>query len=176
MGAYNPIGIRGISHYSLPVSDIDTSQTFYEEILGAEVFEDDNGPHRFGYSDEDKALGREKHVFLLVAGQHRIELLERDPERKTPLGTHHAYAIGPNDVRGVERHLREHGIPFNGPCTHRGTAAVSIYFSDPDGNALEFCCWDGYPNMDEIPLLQQIERKDTRFEWDAESRRAVGAS
>lgn len=171
MGVYNPLGIRGVCHFSIPCKDIERALTFYEEILGAKVYEDEIGEYRFGFSEEDRALGRQKHIFVDIAGA-RVELLGLDPEGKAPVGTHHAFAIGPNDVHVVEGHLEEHGIPYNGPVTHRGTSAVSIYFDDPDGNALELCCWDGYPRMDEIPLMQRVTRRDTRFEWDSEKRRA----
>ena len=171
MGVYNVKGIRGICHFSIPVKDVDRSLTFYEEILGARVYEDEIGAYRFGFSDEDKALGRGQHLFVEIAGA-RVELLALDPGGKSPVGTHHAFAIGPNDIHVIEGHLEEHGIPYNGPVTHRGTAAVSIYFSDPDGNALEFCCWDGYPRLSEIPLMQSVTRRDTRYDWDAVGRRA----
>ncbi len=167
----NPIGIRPLCHFSIPCKDVEESVTFYEEILGARVYSDEIGEYRFGFSDEDKALGRGQHIFVEIAGQ-RVELAHGDPGGKPPVGTHHAFAIGPNDIPAIEGHLEEHGIPYNGPVTHKGTAAVSIYFSDPDGNALEFCCWDGYPRLSEIPLFQHVARRDTGFDWDAAARRA----
>lgn len=166
----NPLGIRGVDHFSIPCRDAEKSLTFYETILGATVYEDDLGPYRFGFSAEDKALGREPHIFLEIGGQ-RVELLGRDPDRTAPFGTHHAFAIGPNDVQAVVAHLEAHGVPYNGPATHRGTHAVSVYFQDPDGNELELTCWDNYPRMDEIPLWQRTERRDTRLDWDPVARR-----
>ena len=171
MPKYNSFGIQGLCHFSIPVKDTQQAFTFYEEILGARVYEDEIGRYAFGFSDEDKKLGRSEHVFVEIAGQ-RVELLGQDPGGKTPLGTHHAFAIGPNDIHAIEGHLEEHGIPYNGPVTHRGTAAVSIYFQDPDGNALEFCCWDGYLRISEVPLMQHVPRRDTSYEWDTEARRA----
>ncbi len=167
----NPMGIRGLDHFSIPVKDTRRSLTFYEAIFGATVYRDEIGSYEFGFSDEDKRLGRSEHIFVEIAGQ-RVELLGQDPGGKTPLGTHHAFAIGPNDVDVIQAHLRQHGVPFYGPATHAGTAAVSIYFSDPDGHALEFVCWDGYPRLSEVPLLQHIERIDTSFDWDPETRQA----
>lgn len=175
MGVYNPLGIRGVCHFIIPCSDVGRSLTFYEEVLGARVYEDEIGEYRFGFSEQDKALGRQEHLFVEIAGA-RVELLGLDPQGKSPVGTHHAFAIGPNDVHVIEGHLEEHGIPYNGPVTHRGTAAVSIYFSDPDGNALEFCCWDSYPRLDQVPLLQAIQRRDTSFDWDPVARKARARS
>ena len=167
----NPMGIRGLDHFSIPVSDTRRSLTFYEAIFGATVFRDEIGSYEFGFSPEDKRLGRSEHIFVEIAGQ-RVELLGQDPGGQSPLGTHHAFAIGPNDVDVIQEHLRAHGVPFNGPATHRGTAAVSIYFNDPDGHELEFVCWDGYPRLSEVRLLQQIERVNTRFDWDPVARHA----
>lgn len=171
MGVYNPLGIRGVCHFSIPCRDVTRSLTFYEEVLGARLYQDEIGEYRFGFSSEDQALGRQQHIFVEIAGA-RVELLGLDPQGKSPLGTHHAFAIGPNDVHVVEGHLEEHGIPYNGPVTHRGTSAVSIYFNDPDGNALEFCCWDGYQRLDQIPLMQRGPKRDTSYEWDPAARRA----
>jgi len=170
MGQYNPKGIRGICHFSIPVKDTREALTFYEEILGARVYEDEIGRYEFGFSEKDRELGRQEHIFVEIAGA-RVELLGLDPGGQSPLGTHHAFAIGPNDVHVIEGHLEEHGIPYNGPVTHRGTSAVSIYFQDQDGNALEFCCWDGYPRMEEIPLMQAVPRRDTTYHWDPQARR-----
>src|SRR3954465_7560913 len=120
VGVYNPLGIRGVCHFSIPVKDIDTSFTFYEEMLGARVYKDEIGEYRFGFSDEDKAKGRAPHLFVEIAGA-RAELLGLGPQGNGPTGTHHAFAIGPSDVHIIEGHLEEHGIPYNGPVTHAGT-------------------------------------------------------
>ncbi len=170
MGQYNQQGIRGICHYSIPCSDTERSLSFYEEIFGAKVYEDEIGRYMFGFSEEDKKLGRQEHIFVEIAGQ-RVELLGLDPGGKSPLGTHHAYRIGPNDVEPMQEHLRSHGIPFRGPETHKGTAAVSLYIQDPDGNRLEFCCWDGYPRITEVPTGYNRARPDISYEWDPVARR-----
>ncbi len=45
------MGIRGLDHFSIPVSDTRRSLTFYEAIFGATVFEDEIGRYEFGFSD-----------------------------------------------------------------------------------------------------------------------------
>ncbi len=170
MGVYNPLGIRGICHYSIPCSNVEKSLTFYEEIFGARLYADEIGEYKFGFSESDIALGRMQHIFVDIVGQ-RVELVAGQTGGKAPLGTHHAYGMGPNDIEVVQKHLADHGIPFRGPVTHKGTVAVSIYFKDPDGNALEFCCWDGYPKIDEVPTMYNQTRRDDSYEWDPVSRR-----
>src|SRR5262245_52572150 len=91
MGVYNPLGIRGICHFSIPVKDMDRHLSFYEQILGAREYEDEIGEYRFGFSEQDKALGRSAHEFIENAGP-RVELLGLDPQGKAPVGTHHAFA------------------------------------------------------------------------------------
>ena len=164
----NPLGIRGLCHFSIPVRDVTTSMSFYETILGAKLYSDEIGEYRFGFSEQDKALGRQEHIFVEIAGQ-RVELLGQDPGGKTPFGTHHAFDIGPNDVYVVSAHLEEHGIPFTGPVTHRGSGSANIYFTDPDGNALEFAC-AGYPQHTELPLMQKVPPAPG-YTWDAEARK-----
>src|SRR6266852_1022253 len=95
MPKYNSYGIQGLCHFSIPVKDVQGSLTFYEEIFGAKVYEDEIGRYMFGFSEADKKLGRSEHIFVEIAGQ-RVELAGEDPGGEAPLGTHHAFAIGPN--------------------------------------------------------------------------------
>jgi catechol 2,3-dioxygenase-like lactoylglutathione lyase family enzyme len=170
---YNPLGIRGICHFSIPCKDIERSLTFYETIVGAKLIEDEHGPYKIAYG-EDGQPRTGSHMFIDVAGA-RIELLQQDPAGNIPFGTHHAFAIGPNDVHVIEGHLEEHGIPYRGPI-HSGHEAVSIYFLDPDGNKLEFCSWDGFRGADRYPTHRDAPRQDTAFEWDPEARKAKPAA
>ena len=42
-------------------------------------------------------------------------------------------------------HLKEQGIPFNGPRSHRGISALSLLFRDVDDNNLEVTTWETVP-------------------------------
>ena len=168
----NPHGIRGVDHFSVPCKDPELSQSFYETVLNAKVYEDENGPYVFGVSEEDKRLGRSVHIFVELDSGLRIELLEAKTDGTAPLGTHHAFSIGPNDVEPICEMLEGLGVPYVGPATHRGTFAVSVYFHDLDGNLLEFVCWNGYPKLSDVPLMQKLSKEFPDFTWDPKTRRA----
>lgn len=42
-------------------------------------------------------------------------------------------------------HLKKNCIPFDGPRSHRGMSATSVYFRDPDGDNLEVTTWEEVP-------------------------------
>jgi catechol 2,3-dioxygenase-like lactoylglutathione lyase family enzyme len=166
----NPHGIGPLDHFSIPCKEPERSQSFYETVFSARVYEDENGPYVFGTAPEDRALERSVHIFMIMDNGQRFELLGHDLGGVAPAGTHHAFKIGPNDLPAVRAHLERCGIPYWGPATHRGTAAVSIYFNDPDGNVLEFCCWGGYPDLASVPLSQHMAKPSLAYVWDAEAR------
>lgn len=166
--------IKGIDHFSIPVSDADRSLSFYETVFGARVYEDSNGPYVFGRSESDRALGRAVHIFVTI-GSVRMELLGEDPGGAQPFGTHHAFAVDAPQIIELQEHLRAHAVPFWGPATHKGTNTASIYVKDPDNNQLEFVCWE-YPDHAQLPLSQHMERPNPHFEWDADGLRAIPLS
>jgi catechol 2,3-dioxygenase-like lactoylglutathione lyase family enzyme len=165
--------IGRVEHFSIPCSDPEHSVSFYEAVLGAKVFEDEHGPHTFGISESDKALGRPIHIFMQLECGQRIELLKLDTGRTQPAGTHHGFQIGPNDLPAIMAHLDSLGVPFWGPGRHKGTNAVSIYWKDPDNNQFEFVILGGYPDFDNVPLSQHMAKPPIDFRWDAEQRRAI---
>ena len=170
---HNKFGIGPIDHFSLPCRDPAFSATFYESLLGAKIYEDENGRRSvFGISAEDKALGRSIHIFMEMECGQMFELLEHDLKGTPPAGTHHAFQIGPNDVDSVQGHLDALGIPYMGPATHAGSKAVSFYFQDPDGNVLEFCCFSGFPRLADVPLSQHMKRRSLDYVWDQETKTA----
>lgn len=160
-------------HFSIPCKDPERSVSFYEAVLGAKIFADEHGPHVFGVSESDKALGRPIHIFMEMECGQRIELLSYDLKGEQPAGTHHAFQIGPNDLPAVMDHLNRLGVPFWGPGKHKGTNAVSIYWKDPDGNQFEFVILGGYLAIDEVPLSQHMAKPPINYAWDSTARRGL---
>lgn len=165
----NFLGIRGTSHFSIPCEDVEVSLGFYEEILGAKLIPG----YKLGFTEEEKRAGRAKHAFVEI-GTQKVELVDAHGEF-APRTVHHAFDIGPHDVAIVEKHLKDKGIPFRGPLTHKGTESLSIYFRDPDKNRLELCCWDGYPGVQSFRTSQD-DPNDRMYRWDPNTRRAIASN
>lgn len=52
---------------------------------------------------------------------------------------HFAFTVDEADIEAVAVLLRANDVAVDGPVTHDWMPARSVYFSDPDGHALEFC-------------------------------------
>jgi catechol 2,3-dioxygenase-like lactoylglutathione lyase family enzyme len=122
-----PLKIDDVTHWSIPVNDLDEAERFYRDVLG------------LAYRGR---LGNAKMACLSVAG-HAILLCERkEPLVRTPEQDHrlhHAFTVSPETfdqacqlfhargIRVVELVYREHGV-FPGR---------ELYVLDPSGNLLE---------------------------------------
>jgi catechol 2,3-dioxygenase-like lactoylglutathione lyase family enzyme len=152
----NRFKLRGIDHVGLPTRDTDVAGAFMERILGGvEIY-------RAGYSADDRKLGRLRHIFYHVGAQ-LVEVVEQEdmksyPDHTNPGGVntnpHWSFGASPADLAGFVAHLRTEKIPFNGPRSHKGSTAVSVYFRDCDGNNLEVTTWEPIPEglVDVTPM------------------------
>ena len=123
------IRLTGLGHVLLRVLDLERARTFYTEVLGFRVLEED--PEHGG-------------LFLALAGQsHAIDLFAvKYPEAarlQSPgvrgLG-HVAFRVASEDaLKEAYASLREHGVEVTRSIDH--VSQKSVYFQDPDGNTLE---------------------------------------
>ncbi len=123
------IRLAGLGHVLLRVLDLQRARTFYTEVLGFRVLEED--PEHGG-------------IFLALDGQsHALDLFAvKDVEtarRQTPgargLG-HIAFRVMSEEaLKEAYAALHEHGVEVTRSIDH--VSQKSIYFEDPDGNTLE---------------------------------------
>jgi glyoxylase I family protein len=129
--------IKGIAHFSIPVSDVDKSTRFYTEIVGCKFL---------------SALP-DKSITFLDAGGVCVLLIKRPaPINKEPLemsnGVHHAFMIDAAEYQSVLHALRAKGVDIFFEEDRRGGTidGPRAYFRDPDGTALEFINRTAYAN------------------------------
>jgi len=143
----NRFGLSGVDHFGIPTRDPDLAGKFLEQILGGVEC------YRAGYSEEDRKLGRLRHIFYHVGAQ-LVEVVEQDdgvsyPDHTNPgsvnTNPHWAFGATAEDLAKFVEHLKREGIPFDGPRSHRGASVVSVYFRDLDGNNLEVATWQPIP-------------------------------
>ncbi len=119
--------IEGITHWSIPVNNLDESEAFYGDLLGM---------------DHIGRLG-DQRMSCFGAGEHRVILCERnepvDNVRERDPSVHYSLTVTPEtlnkackvfaerEVEVIELMYRRKGI-FTGK---------ELYFSDPSGNRLE---------------------------------------
>jgi catechol-2,3-dioxygenase len=123
------VRLKELGHVLVRVLDLDRSRTFYTEVLGFKILEED--PEHGG-------------TFLALDGQsHAIDLFPvKDPEaaRAQAPGVrglgHIAFRVESAEaLREAYAALRAHGVEITRSIDH--VSQQSIYFLDPDGNTLE---------------------------------------
>jgi glyoxylase I family protein len=121
--------IKGVAHFSIPVSDVEKSTRFYTEIVGC----------RFLSRTPDGG------ITFLDAGGVCVLLIKRPaPINKGPLemsdGVHHAFMIDITEYQLALESLQQNGVEiFFEEDRPKGTiAGPRAYFRDPDGTPLEF--------------------------------------
>jgi lactoylglutathione lyase len=112
--------IRGVYEVAVRVKDLSKAEPFYREVLGLEV----------GIRDEKR-----NWLFLRAGGDAGMVVLQED-KGEWPL-QHFAFTIDASDIERAAAMLRERGVEVEGPVFHQWMSATSLYFSDPDGHALE---------------------------------------
>ena len=123
--------VKGLGEVSIQVRDLDAMQKFYEEVVGLEVLR----------RDED-------FVFFKVAegyGGHTQNLaLFEASNTLNPQGStlHHiALNVALEDFESEKVRLEGLGLKINA-TVHEWLHVRSLYFADPEGNTLEFVCYD----------------------------------
>jgi glyoxylase I family protein len=121
--------IKGVAHFSIPVSDVDRSVKFYTEIVGC------------------KFLGQrpDKGITFLDAGGVCVLLIKKpapiikgSPDMSD--GVHHAFMLDANAYQREVDGLRAKGVDVFFEEDRRGGTidGPRAYFRDPDGTVLEY--------------------------------------
>jgi catechol 2,3-dioxygenase-like lactoylglutathione lyase family enzyme len=137
---------RGISHIGLSTLDLDKTRKFYEGVLGFKPVVADTIKVKEG--------GRLRHLFFDIGRDQLIAFLEPQGVPDVPanydvginrgLGVpagfyHFAFEAGsPAGLSEKRDALRAKGVETTDIVDHGW--AQSIYFKDPNGLSLEYCC------------------------------------
>jgi catechol 2,3-dioxygenase-like lactoylglutathione lyase family enzyme len=120
--------IDNVTHWSIPVNDLEEAERFYRDILGL---------------DYKGRLGNTTMACFTVA-DHSILLCQRnDPVVRTPEQdgrTHHSFTVSPQVFDKACTLFHELGIRIAQPIVYREQGVFlgrELYFLDPSGNLLE---------------------------------------
>jgi len=114
------IPIRGVYEVAVKVQDLKSAETFYREVLGLQ----------FGLRDE-----RRNWVFLRAGDSAGMVVLQED--RGEWPRQHFAFMIEDSELECAAALLRQKGVTVTSPVFHEWMPGRSVYFTDPDGHALE---------------------------------------
>ena len=137
---------KGVHHLGLATHDMEATLDFYENVLGFEA--------RVCEMIEPKTGGAIRHAFLDVGNDELIAFMECnevpgvspdfDPGINRGLGIrggmiHFAFKVDDEvELEKKRDELREKGVKVTEVVDHRW--CKSIYFKDPNGIQLEYCC------------------------------------
>lgn len=119
------IKLKGVAHFSIPVSDVERSVQFYRDVVGCTLIS-----------------GNKKHAFLDAGGLCLLLCQQKPPI--VPPGSydhvHHAFIVDPAQFATLDHHLRRHGVEIIETEDRDGGTVNGprVYFRDPDGTRLEF--------------------------------------
>jgi len=119
-----------LDHCVIAVSDWETSNAFYRDVVGAEIL--DVGAGRFAYRLGDTQLN------VHGPGVDVGSLVGRRPVRP---GNSDLCFVWAGPVEDAVAHLGNQGVTVeSGPMDTFGAGGpgTSVYFRDPDGSLLEF--------------------------------------
>lgn len=114
--------IRGISHLTFSVSELNRSMLFYERVLGAQLL-----------------VRSEKTAYFDLNGLWiALNVKTGIPRREIRLSyTHIAFRVEAGDLPGWRERLREAGVECSAGRPRHPGEGESVYFADPDGHKFE---------------------------------------
>lgn len=132
--------IKGLGEVSIRVKDLDVMQKFYEDVVGLEPL---RRHPTFVFFKIAEGYGGHSQILALFDAANRGFLenksLGLNPEATT---LHHiALNIALEDFDSERMRLEKLGAKVNA-TVHEWLHVRSMYFSDPEGNLLEFVAYD----------------------------------
>jgi len=154
---------KGFSHLGLSTLDLDKTREFYEGVMGFKAVRCDTIKVREG--------GRIRHIFFDTGRDQLIAFMEARGVENIPaeydtsitrgLGVppafyHFAFEAGSEAGLAQKRdELRAKGIDVTKIVDHDW--AKSIYFKDPNGLMLEYCCLTRELNQNDATMQDRFE-------------------
>jgi catechol 2,3-dioxygenase-like lactoylglutathione lyase family enzyme len=132
--------VKGLGEVSIRVKDLEAMTRFYEEVVGLEVL---RAEESFVFFKIAPGYGGHSQNLALFRADERW-LLENKSLQLSPQGStlHHvALNIALEDFVSEKIRLEGLGLKVDA-AVHEWLHVRSLYFPDPEGNLLEFVCYD----------------------------------
>ena len=176
---------KGFSHIGLSTRDLDSTRDFYENVLGFKVARCDIIKIAEG--------GQIRHIFFDTGRDQLIAFMEPQEVQGIPAdydaginaglgvpGSFYHFAFEAGSVAALEAKRQEllaKGVPVTDIVDHEW--AQSIYFHDPNGISLEYCCLTrDVGTTDDVTMQVRVERsiEAMRGRWDRLREAGVAAT
>ena len=135
-----PRRVKGLGEVSIRVKDLDAMHKFYEEVVGLEVLRRDES---FVFFKVAEGYGGHTQNLALFDATERSFIETKSPELNEEKTTLHHIALNVSleDFESEKMRLEGLGLKVNA-TVHEWLHVRSLYFADPEGNSLEFVCYD----------------------------------
>ena len=128
--------IKVLGEIAFRVKDLDRMQKFYEEVVGLELMRCFPGMAFFKIAE-----GYGGHTQILALFDRTAEPNYAGIEADKTSVDHIAFTIDLTDFESERRRLEQLDMKID-TTTHAWVKWRSLYFSDPEGNRVEFVCYD----------------------------------
>lgn len=130
--------VKGIGEVSLRVKDLDTMVRFYADVIGLEVLRREEDYVFFRVAE-----GYGGHSQNLALFDATVPIRTKSPQISPEETTLHHIALNValEDFESEKTRLEGLGIDVDA-TVHEWLHVRSMYFSDPEGNVLEFVAYD----------------------------------
>lgn len=132
--------VRGLGEVSIRVRDLAAMHKFYEEVVGLEVLRRDES---FVFFRIAEGYGGHTQNIALFEASNTMFLDNKAVQLNSQESTLHHIAlnIALEDFEFEKRRLEGLGLKVD-VTEHEWLHVRSLYFPDPEGNLLEFVCYD----------------------------------
>ena len=132
--------IKGLGEVSIRVSNLDAMQKFYQEVVGLEVLRREES---FVFFKIAEGYGGHTQNLALFDGSNIMFLEPKSFHLSSDQSTLHHIAlnISLEDFESEKKRLEGLGLKVTA-TEHDWLHVRSLYFPDPEGNLLEFVCYD----------------------------------
>ena len=134
----NKYGIAmSLGEIAFRVANLDGMQKFYEEVIGLTLMK--RFPHAAFFKIAEGLAG---HTQILALFDRTAEPDYTGLDAAKTTVDHIAFAIALEDFENEKARLEGLGLAVR-TSTHAWVGWHSLYLSDPEGNLVEFVCYDG---------------------------------
>ncbi len=131
-----PKAIKALGEIALRVNDLEVMQRFYEEVVGLELMRTFPQTAFFRIAD-----GYGGHTQVLALFDRRAEATPQGVSQVRSTLDHLAFEIDLATYDDEKTRLEGLGVSVE-PKTFAWTGWRSLFFNDPEGNRVEFVCYD----------------------------------
>ena len=166
---------RGVHHLALNTDDMKATVDFYVEVLGMPLVHAMKVPPGLGTGPANRGnppYEEIRHYFFDMGNDSLLAFFEI-PKGAEPKGwrnaigamQHCSFVVTPEKFAQIEERLRSRNIDYIGPIPQL-PGLLGIYFFDPNGIRLEFCCQPANGEEQKVLKLTTQTRAQLRRELE----------